>query len=193
MRIVCGLGNPGPEYEGTRHNVGFATLDEIASRCRASFKKRGTTGAEIVDLRTDPRQPGLLVKPMTFMNRSGEPLAKLMSEFEVAPSDVLVVVDDFAIDLGRLRLRGSGSDGGHNGLRSIAACLKSQDYARLRVGIGPCTPRMPSEVFVLQRFRPGERDAVTDAVVRAADAAEDWLRGEPVDALMNRYNTKSND
>lgn len=189
---MCGLGNPGSEYEGTRHNVGFAVVDEIASRCRATFKKRGTTEAEIVDLRKDPKCAGLLVKPLSFMNRSGDPLAKLMLEFGATPEEVLVVVDDFAIDLGRLRLRESGSDGGHNGLRSIASALKSQEYPRLRVGIGPCPPRMPSEVFVLQRFRPAERDAVTEAVVRAANAAEDWLRGERFDALMNQYN-KTND
>ncbi len=190
MRIVAGLGNPGDEYESTRHNIGFAVLDELAARWRAEFRPRGSQ-AMVVDRRTDGKMPSLLVKPMTFMNRSGEPLAKLMREFEVAASDVLVVVDDFALDLSRLRLKPSGSDGGHNGLRSIQSSLHSTEFPRLRVGIGPAPPRMPWEVFVLQRFKPAERDAVADALLRAASCVEDWLSGAPFEPLMNRYNAKA--
>lgn len=190
MRIIAGLGNPGAEYDGTRHNVGFAVLDELASRWRCEFKNRGSH-VSVVDRRHDTRRPCVLVKPLTYMNRSGEPLAKLLREFESAASDLLVVLDDFALELGRMRLRPSGSDGGHNGLKSIQAALHGPEFARLRVGIGPCPERMPSEVFVLQRFKPAERDSVADSVARAANCVEDWLSGSPLEQLMNRYNSKS--
>lgn len=190
MRIIAGLGNPGSEYDDTRHNVGFAVLDELASRWRCEFRMRGSI-ASVVDRRHDPRRPCVLVKPLTYMNRSGEPLAKLLREFESTASDLLVVVDDFALELGRMRLRPSGSDGGHNGLKSIHSALHGQEFARLRIGIGPCPERMPSEVFVLQRFKPAERDAVADSVARAANCVEDWLSGSLLEQLMNRYNSKS--
>jgi peptidyl-tRNA hydrolase, PTH1 family len=190
VRIVAGLGNPGDEYDKTRHNIGFAVLDELASRWRAEFRPRGSS-ALVVDRRSNARAPALLVKPLTYMNRSGEPLSKLMREFEVAASDVLVVVDDFALELGRLRLKPSGSDGGHNGLRSIQSSLHSPEYPRLRVGIGPAPPRMPWEIFVLQRFKPAEREILAETIARAADCADDWLAGSPFEPLMNRYNTRT--
>jgi peptidyl-tRNA hydrolase, PTH1 family len=190
MRIIAGLGNPGAEYDSTRHNIGFAVLDALAARWRCEFRMRGSSAA-VVDRRSDAKHPGVLVKPLTYMNRSGEPLAKLLREFEAAPSDLLVVVDDFALELGRLRLRPSGSDGGHNGLKSINAALGGEPFARLRVGIGPCPDRMPSEVFVLQRFRPAEREAIAESIARAVDCAEDWLSGSPLEQLMNRYNSKA--
>jgi PTH1 family peptidyl-tRNA hydrolase len=190
VRVLAGLGNPGSEYDGTRHNVGFAVLDEVATRLRTSFRSRGAI-ADVADLRSAAATPCVLVKPMTYMNRSGEPLARVMRDLELAAAPLLVVVDDFAIELGRLRLRAAGSDGGHNGLKSVAASLRGQEYARLRIGIGPCPERMPSEVFVLQRFKPAEREAVEEAVARGADAAEDWLRGATLEQLMARYNAKA--
>lgn len=186
MRMVVGLGNPGDEYVGTRHNVGFDCVELLAERMRVSFRSRGGE-AEVADGRSaDP--PFVLLKPMTYMNRSGEPVRKALRDFGGEKADLLVVVDDFALDLGRLRVRASGSDGGHNGLKSLIQSLGGQDFARLRIGIGQPPPRMPAEVYVLQRFRPVERKDVRESVEVAAEAAEEWIRGADVQSLMNRYN-----
>lgn len=187
MRLVVGLGNPGDEYENTRHNIGFAVVDELAARLREPFRRRGGN-AMVADGRARTPRPFLLVKPMTYMNRSGEPLKTVMKDVGASGADVLVVVDDFHLDLGRLRCRKDGSEGGHNGLRSISQSLGSREYARLRIGIGPAPERVPWEDFVLHRFKPAERDAVQDAVTRASEACEDWLAGMTIDDLMNRYN-----
>ncbi len=187
MRIVAGLGNPGEEYTGTRHNVGFEVIDRLASRHRLTARPRGGV-ATVAECKDGKAGPFLLVKPLTYMNRSGGPLRMVMKDFMVEPSDVLVVVDDIHLELGRLRLRATGSEGGHNGLRSITDALGTRDYGRLRVGVGPAPDRMPWETFVLQRFKPADRQAAAEAFDRAADAAEDWLDGTPVESLMSRYN-----
>lgn len=184
---MVGLGNPGAEYDGTRHNVGFAAVDQLAGRLQASFSARGRSAA-VADGRSRSKGPFLLVKPLTYMNCSGEPLAMVLRDMGGQVEDLLAVVDDFNLDLGRLRLRDAGSDGGHNGLKSLIARLGTQDFARLRIGVGPLPARMPSEVFVLQRFKPAERAAVADTIERAAWAAEDWVNGIDAATLMNKYN-----
>ncbi len=187
MRIVVGLGNPGAEYVGTRHNAGFDVADRLARRLGVEFRSRGGT-ADIADARSS-RTPCLVVKPMTYMNRSGGPLRKVLDDLDGTLADVLVVVDDFELELGRLRVRRSGSDGGHNGLKSIISTLGSE-FARLRVGIGPAPGRMPVEVFVLKPFRSDERDEVDWMLDRATDAAEAWVRGTDLQSLMNEYNRR---
>lgn len=188
MRAVVGLGNPGAEYSGTRHNVGFDALDELAARSRVRF--RSERGYDLAELRV-AGQKHFLVKPMTYMNRSGDPLRVVCAQHAIEADRILVLVDDFQLDLGRLRVRASGSHGGHNGLRSIIATF-GQEFPRVRIGIGGPPDRMEIEEFVLSRFKPADRKQVEEMTWRAADAAADWLRGDPMDALMGRYNSSPN-
>lgn len=173
---IVGLGNPGSEYRDTRHNVGFRVLDELCKRQRTAlragkgeyqFARTAADGTEVV-----------LVAPMTFMNNSGFAVADIMERFGVALHRLLIVADDFALPLGRLRFRMRGSDGGHNGLASIIYALNSDDFARLRCGIGK--PVMPPKAamaqFVLSPFDADEHAAVEGMVLRAADAAWEFAR-----------------
>lgn len=185
-RIVVGLGNPGKEYVGTRHNVGFDVADRLAERLGVPFRNRGGS-VGVADGRR-ARQPFLLLKPLTYMNLSGVPLRKAMQDLGGALDDLLVVLDDFNLDLGRLRVRGAGTDGGHNGLRSIVSMLGTRQVARLRLGVGPPPVRMPAEVFVLRRFAPAELKEVDQMLDRAADATQEWIGGADLESLMNRYN-----
>ncbi|MBI4878506.1 MAG: aminoacyl-tRNA hydrolase [Planctomycetes bacterium] len=186
-RIVVGLGNPGGEYEGTRHNIGFAAVDLLARRLKASFRPRGAECA-LADGRGREAGPFLLVKPLAYMNRSGEALRKIFADLDGSIEETLVLLDDFNLDLGRLRLRAAGSDGGHNGLRSLIERFGTERVPRLRLGIGPPPARLPAEVYVLRRFWPWELEEVDEMVARAADAAQEWIGGEDVETLMNRYN-----
>lgn len=147
-RLVVGLGNPGKEYDGTRHNIGFAVLDSLVS----GFT-RDTKGPSDVARDGEIRY----VKPRTYMNLSGNAVLSWLSWLKLRPSDLLVVVDDFALPLGEVRLRERGSHGGHNGLRSIETVLGTREYARVRCGIGPVPERWAVEDFVLARFTPEER------------------------------------
>jgi PTH1 family peptidyl-tRNA hydrolase len=186
MRVICGLGNPGERYRKTRHNVGFRVVDLLADRWRVTGQGRLKDGAAQLDVRLpEPIGSVRLVKPMRYMNRSGGPLRAAMRQVELDPaSDLLVVTDDVDLPLGRLRLRQSGSAGGHNGLRDIIASLGSDEFNRLRVGIG----RGGATVnHVLATFRPDERDVVTEVIATGADAVELWLT-EGIEAAMNRYN-----
>ncbi|MFH0944190.1 MAG: aminoacyl-tRNA hydrolase [Planctomycetota bacterium] len=185
-RIVVGLGNPGDEYVGTRHNVGFGVADRLSERLGVPFRTRGGIVA-VADGR-GASEPFLLLKPLTYMNLSGIPLRKVLEDLGGMPEDLVVVLDDFNLELGRLRIRGAGSDGGHNGLRSILSTLKTQQVARLRLGVGPPPPRMPMEVFVLRRFSPAEVKEAEQMQERAAEAAKEWIGGADLESLMNRYN-----
>lgn len=187
MRIVVGLGNPGTDYVDTRHNVGFEAVDRLAQRLALTFRDRGGYAA-IADGRDLPSGGALLVKPMTFMNRSGGPLTKVLGEFGGSIQEVLVVLDDFQLELGRLRMREQGRDGGHNGLQSIIERAETAAVPRLRIGIGLPPGRMPAEDFVLRRFRPAEREVIEVSLNSAADAALAWIQGDSMESLMNRYN-----
>jgi peptidyl-tRNA hydrolase, PTH1 family len=183
MKLVAGLGNPGERYRGTRHNVGFDVLDRVASRHGLAFEDWKTVG-QMADWRfADDRV--LLFKPLSFMNHSGVAIAAVRTFFK--PDELLVVCDDVNLELGRLRAKGSGSEGGHNGLRSVAESLGSTDYPRLRVGVGRGDIRRDLADHVLARFDREEADGVEDAVARAADAVEMWISGGMV-KVMNRYN-----
>jgi PTH1 family peptidyl-tRNA hydrolase len=188
MKLVAGLGNPGARYAGTRHNVGFMVLDRLATRV-APGEPFISSPADAIQLRW--RQSGddgvLLVKPLTFMNVSGEAVGALVRYYRVALPDLLVVCDDVNLPLGRLRARAVGSEGGHNGLRSIAQHLGTTEYARLRVGVGRGDDRRDLADHVLARFEPDEQPGIEAAIARAADAVEMWTRDGLV-KMMNIFN-----
>jgi PTH1 family peptidyl-tRNA hydrolase len=184
VKVVVGLGNPGKQYEATRHNVGWMVLDRLAQRAGWAGRSRSRDAAATVYGRYRDMDL-MLVKPTTYMNLSGVAVRKVLARQRVPLSDLLVVVDDFALPLGRLRLRGEGSAGGHNGLRSIIAELSSQDFARLRVGIGE--PSRTAVDHVLSRFDSREKAALNEVLDAAADAIEDWAR-EGTDRAANKWN-----
>ncbi len=185
MKLIVGLGNPGPRYRGTYHNLGFEVVDELARRHGVEF---GSSPADAVTAR--PRglaDDVLLAKPLTFMNLSGRAVGALARYYRIDPADVLVVVDDVNLAAGRLRLRGQGSAGGHNGLASIVDALATDAVPRLRVGVGRGDPQRDLADHVLGRVPPELRPVLQEAVERAADAAETFVaRG--LEAAMNAYN-----
>ena len=185
MKLIVGLGNPGPRYRGTVHNVGFDVVDAVAGRHGVSFEA-APADALMARLR-DVDGGALLVKPLTFMNVSGDAVGALQRYFRVPVEDMLVVVDDVALPAGRLRVRRSGSAGGHNGLKSIIACLGTDGFARLRVGVGRGDPRRDLADHVLSRVTGEARETLVEATSQAADAAELFLGG-PIEDVMKRFN-----
>lgn len=185
MKLIVGLGNPGRKYEGTRHNVGFEVVDAVAARHRLTWES-APAEALIAKWRLGS---ALLAKPLTFMNLSGQAVGDLLRFYKMEPADLLVVVDEVHIDLGRLRARPNGSAGGHNGLKSLIALLGTEDFARLRIGVGRGDARRDLADHVLARFDPDERTIVAEVVARAADAAE-LFAAEGIGPVMNRYNRK---
>lgn len=186
MKVICGLGNPGERYRLTRHNVGFRVVDLLADRWALTGQGRVRDGAALLEHRLpEPAGRVLLVKPMRFMNLSGAALRGAMRQTDADPAtDLLVIADDVDLPLGRLRLRRAGSAGGHNGLRDIIAALGTNEFPRLRVGIGRGGETVD---HVLATFKPDERELATEAIATAADAVERWLR-DGVDEAMNAYN-----
>jgi PTH1 family peptidyl-tRNA hydrolase len=185
VKLVVGLGNPGRKYDGTRHNVGFDVVDLLAARHHLEWEA-APADALIARWRA---ASVLVAKPLTFMNLSGHAVGELMRFYKVEHEDVVVIVDDANLELGRLRARPSGSAGGHNGLKSIIGALGSEDFARLRVGVGRGDARRDLADHVLARFDPQEREDVAEAVGRAADAAELFV-SEGIGPVMNRFNRK---
>ena len=208
-----GLGNPGPRYDATRHNAGFLAIDELAARTRAAGSVADDVWLAEAALADEPL---LLVKPQSFMNQSGGPVARLLAERAGSAQDLVVIVDDVALPLGRLRVRPSGSDGGHNGLSSIASALGTETFARVRIGIGPWAsppeleterdsiprsegggvaqhpPRFtePLRDFVLADFLPEEQPRLREVVGLAADAVACLVAEGPA-AAMNRFNGRT--
>jgi len=186
MKLIVGLGNPGPEYRDTRHNVGFLVADEIARRWRLSDAWREKFDA--LHVRTTVGEEAVIVaKPLTFMNLSGQAVAGLAAFYKIDPVDVLVVTDDVALPLGRLRARPEGGAGGHNGLKSIIQHLGTQAFPRVRVGVGRGDDRRDLADHVLGRFEAGEREPVSAAVLRAADASEGFL-ADGIERVMSAFN-----
>jgi PTH1 family peptidyl-tRNA hydrolase len=181
FRLIVGLGNPGRDYADTRHNVGFMVLDRLAAGAGASFRLEKKWQAEVAAL-----GDVWLCKPQTYMNLSGASAGALGHFYKIEPARVLVVLDDMALPLGRLRLRESGSAGGHNGLTSIIEHFGTNAIPRLRVGIGAAEPGAATG-HVLGRFAPAERPAVHDALSRAVEAIE-FAQTQGLAAAMNRYN-----
>ena len=186
MKVVCGLGNPGDRYRFTRHNVGFRVVDLLADRWGLTGEGRLRDGAATLEARLpEPIGRVLLVKPMRYMNRSGAPLRAAMRQADVEiETELLLVTDDIDLPLGRLRMRRSGSAGGHNGLRDVIATLGTDEFNRLRIGVGRAGT---AAGHVLATFRPDERDLATEMVAVGADAVERWL-SDGIDEAMNAFN-----
>jgi PTH1 family peptidyl-tRNA hydrolase len=185
MRLVTGLGNPGKEYDGTPHNLGFAVVDELAKRVGVGFRRGPKPKMESVKLAGQAAV--VLQKPMAYMNCSGAPVSAIMKWYGLKPDTLLVVCDDVNLPLGKLRLRSSGGPGGQKGLRSIIEALGSEEFARLRIGVGGGEPGADVGSHVLSKFR-GERKRLAIAMVdEAATAVECWI-SEGLDVAMNRYN-----
>jgi len=183
-----GLGNPGARYSRTRHNAGFMVIDELAARTRAAGRvDRDAWLAET----TLAGEPALLVKPQSYMNLSGEPVARLLAEAGASPSDLVAIVDDVALPLGRLRVRPEGSDGGHNGLLSLIASLETDAFVRVRIGVGAFPfPEMELRDFVLADFLPEEVPRLREVIGLAADAVACLVQDGAAEA-MNRFNGRS--
>lgn len=187
MKIIIGLGNPTNKYENTRHNVGFKVIDGIANILGVNFSMENKFKAQIAKGVWDSEQI-LLVKPQTFMNLSGEAVALIMGYFKVEISQIIIVYDDLSIDLGTLRFRANGSDGGHNGIKSIIQSLGgNKNFARLKVGIGPQPPYMPSEKFVLGEFTSQEILLLNEVVKTSVNAIQCFIKSGISDA-QNKFN-----
>jgi PTH1 family peptidyl-tRNA hydrolase len=189
MKLIVGLGNPGPQYDETRHNVGFAVLDRLARRHASGSIARSRFQGAAIDTSIGDEKV-ILLKPLTFMNRSGQSVAEAVGFYKLDPSrELLVVVDDVALPCGSIRLRGEGSAGGHNGLADVEQKLGTTSYDRMRIGIDP-PGQIPQKDYVLGRFRADQQPLVEGALDDAADAAVTWAtRG--IDEAMNRFNRRN--
>jgi len=185
MKLIVGVGNPGGKYAGTRHNVGFEVVDLLADRHQLSWESAPAT-ALMAKWRGEN---ALLVKPLTFMNLSGHAIGELLRYFKIEVADLLVIVDEVQLELGRLRARPGGSAGGHNGLKSVIEQLGTDQFSRLRIGVGRGDNRRDLADHVLATFERDERAVITDAIQRAADAAELFVR-EGIGLVMNRFNRR---
>jgi PTH1 family peptidyl-tRNA hydrolase len=182
-KLIAGLGNPGPEYLFTRHNVGFLLLDSWADEEGESFHEERPRFSKFASLDSGER----LVKPMTYMNESGKAVAAWLDWLKLTVADLLVVVDDVALPMGQIRLRPEGSSGGHNGLKSIESHLGTDRYARLRCGVDTVPPGWALERWVLSRFRPDEEDAL-GRMIQTGRLAIECCQREGIAVAMNRFN-----
>jgi len=196
MKLVVGLGNPERSYVGTRHNVGFEVVDQLASRLGwmkpgdfdrvAKTKFDGLAFDGVIG-----NEKLVLLKPLTYMNLSGKAVAAAAGFFQLSPTDIMVVLDDLALPVGRLRLRVSGSSGGHNGLKDIERALNTNQYPRLRIGIDPAPPRVAGRDYVLGKFTPEQRELLEPALGRACGAIVTWI-DKGIEAAMNQFNAEEN-
>ena len=187
MKLVFGLGNPGPAYVHTRHNVGFMVVDRLASLLEAgSEKKQGQSLVRAASL-SDAHIRLLLVKPQTYMNLSGNALWELLSFYKDMVEDFIVVHDDLDLPLDKIRYKSGGGAGGHRGVKSISECLRSEDYDRLKIGIGRPPGQMKAEAFVLQAFSFDEKPVLDKVLELAAQSLKDWL-ADGCDQAMRKYN-----
>lgn len=196
MWLIAGLGNPGPDYENTRHNIGFIVLEEIARRSglrfkgdkKASSKSRDLLEHGIARIASGTIQGAevILIEPMTFMNLSGIAIKKALQQFNIGPGNLIVIHDDIDMDTGRLRIRKRGSSGGHRGVESIISAIGSKEFIRVKIGIGR-EKGVPVEDYVLSKFREEEIPLIRDAINRAVDATL-CIISEGVDKAMNEFN-----
>lgn len=185
MIVLAGLGNMGPQYDRTRHNVGFDTIDFLASQYRINtfkFKHKALVAEGIIQ-----GQKALLIKPQTYMNNSGEALREILDYYKVPAQNLIVIYDDIDLDVGRLRIRAKGSAGTHNGMRSILSHLSTDDFPRIRIGIGRPPEKMDLAAFVLSRFSEEERKLVNICIENASLAAVTLL-STSVEIAMSKYN-----
>ncbi len=189
MKLVAGLGNPGPRYARSRHNVGFVVVDELARRWGVAVDRFDRHFEALLGEATVGSQRVLLLKPQTYMNLSGRSVAAACRFYKVALDDLLVVYDDVDLPVGQIRIRAGGSSGGQKGMEDVLRHMGSQEIARIRVGIGK-VHRSATVDHVLGTFAPDERESAEQAVWTAADAVECWLR-EDLTAAMNRFNRRA--
>ena len=192
MRLIVGLGNPGREYRETRHNVGFRVVDEIVRRHGLTLAMAPSQVPESFIAKKFGVVPLLVAKPLTFMNRSGDAVAALSRYYDIAPADLLVVVDEVALPFGRLRARPRGSAGGHNGLKSVIERLGTTEFSRLRLGVGRGDSRRDLADHVLSKFETDEEAVLDQFITRAADAAE-MFAAAGIEKVMNAYNPGATD
>lgn len=189
MKLVAGLGNPGPRHQETRHNVGFMVIDELARRWNTDVSRFDPGFEGLVGEAQVGGQTVRLLKPMTYMNLSGRSVAAVVRFYKLAPDELLVVSDDLDLPLGVLRMRASGSAGGQKGLADVIRHMGTEEFPRLRVGIGR-SERLDAVDYVLSRFAAAELDVLRESLARAADAVACWV-SEGVSAAMNRFNARA--
>jgi PTH1 family peptidyl-tRNA hydrolase len=195
MKLVVGLGNPGREYVGTRHNVGFEVLDQLASRLGwianpDQFNTMAKTKFDALALDgVVGSEKLLLLKPMTYMNLSGRSVQAAMAFYQLTPADIMIALDDVALPCGKIRIRPGGSSGGHNGLKDIERALATSQYPRMRIGVDAPPPRVPQKDYVLGKFTPDQRKAIDSALGRAAGAVATWI-DKGIEAAMNQFNAE---
>lgn len=183
MYLVVGLGNPGREYEGTRHNVGFEVVNNISEKLNFNISKikfKGLVGESIIG-----GEKCIFLKPSTYMNLSGESVREAADFYKVPAENIIIIYDDVSIELGRIRIRPSGSDGGHNGMKSIIYHLNNDSFPRVRVGIG--NPNYDIISYVLGRFMPEEKECISKAIIKASDAVLEIIENG-IQSAMNKYN-----
>ncbi|MDV6378970.1 aminoacyl-tRNA hydrolase [Sporosarcina sp. GW1-11] len=186
MKLLIGLGNPGKAYEKTRHNIGFQVIDELAKRWQApAFQKK--FNGEYTTVHT-PEGKVILVKPMTYMNLSGECIRPLADYFEIDDDELVVLYDDLDLPAGKIRLRQKGSAGGHNGMKSLIAHLGTSEFNRIRIGVDRPTNGMKVADYVLSPFSKEEQPLIEEAVQKSADACEEWIKKSPFLEVMNKFN-----
>ncbi|MBE6136842.1 MAG: aminoacyl-tRNA hydrolase [Erysipelotrichaceae bacterium] len=188
MKLVIGLGNPGSKYENTRHNIGFMVIDAFAQKHNASFSLETKFKGMISQVNLNG-QKAILLKPMTYMNLSGESIIKVMQFYKIDPSDILVISDDLDSRLGRVRIRDKGSDGGHNGLKSIVSHIKTEEYKRIKIGIDRSTV-IPVIDWVLKKFTSDELLEVSVAIDKASIAIEEFISGTEFMKIASLYSSK---
>lgn len=185
MKLIVGLGNIGNKYTFTRHNVGFMLADSIALNNNLSFRENSRLKCLMTNLRNGV-DDYLIIKPTTFMNLSGEAVRAVMDYYKIALEDILIVYDDLSLELGKIRFRANGSDGGHNGIKSVIQHLGTKDVHRLKIGIGP-QPNLPSEVFVLQNFSKEELENLKGVLSTAKSGIECFFN-EGIAVAQNKFN-----
>ena len=185
MKLIVGLGNIGNKYTFTRHNAGFMLLDSIALNSGLTFKENSKLKSLIANFKTG-NEDYLLIKPTTFMNLSGEAVRAVVDYYKINKEDILVIFDDISLELGKIRFRPNGSDGGHNGIKSVIQHMGTNDIARLKIGIGP-QPNMPSEVFVLQNFSKEELETLKVTLNRAKEGIACYFTNG-INEAQNKYN-----
>lgn len=185
MKLIAGLGNVGNKYTFTRHNTGFMLADSLALNNELSFRENSRLKCLMTNLRNE-NGDYLIIKPTTFMNLSGEAVRAVMDYYKIPVEDILIVFDDLSLELGKIRFRANGSDGGHNGIKSIIQHLNTQDFARLKIGIGP-QPNLPAEVFVLQNFSNEELEVLKNTLSIAKQGITCYFN-EGIAVAQNKFN-----
>lgn len=200
MKVVVGLGNPGPEYVATRHNVGFDVVERLAEKLGwvrtgefdriARHQFDGLTLDGRIELSNEGQEKLLLVKPLTYMNLSGRCVQQVLSFYQLTPRDLMVILDDLALPCGKIRIRGSGSSGGHNGLKDIEQKLATNAYPRLRIGIDPAPKSVPGHVYVLGKWTTEQQQVIVPAIDRACGAILTWI-DKGIETAMSQFNSDS--